>query len=105
MSEVRSRRAEAGGQKPETLTEASDIRPQTPEFIKKQLSFKEKREFDLLTKEIAELGKEKETITKKLTSGKTPFEELRVISKRIGEVTRQLDEKELRWLELSEMQS
>ena len=97
---------------PETGTGTSDLRPQasdigvqTSDFSKKQLSFKEKREFDLLTKEIAELGKEKETITKKLTSGKTPFEELRVISKRIGEVTRLLDEKELRWLELSEMQS
>jgi ATP-binding cassette subfamily F protein uup len=72
---------------------------------RKQLSFKEKREFELLTKEIADLTKEKETITKKLTSGKTPFEELKVISKRIGEVTRLLDEKELRWLELSEVQS
>jgi ATP-binding cassette subfamily F protein uup len=70
---------------------------------KKQLSFKEKREFELLEKEIADLTKEKETITKKLTSGKTPFQELKVISKRIGEVTRLLDEKELRWLELSEV--
>jgi ABC transport system ATP-binding/permease protein len=71
---------------------------------KKQLSFKEKREFELLEKEIADLTKEKESITKKLTSGKTPFQELKVISKRIGEVTRLLDEKELRWLELSEVQ-
>jgi ABC transport system ATP-binding/permease protein len=70
---------------------------------KRQLSYKEKREFELLEKEIADLTKEKETITKKLTSGKTPFEELKVISKRIGEVTRLLDEKELRWLELSEV--
>jgi ABC transport system ATP-binding/permease protein len=77
----------------------------TDTLKKKQLSFKEKREFELLEKEIAELTKEKETITKKLTSGKTPFQELKVISKRIGEVTRLLDEKELRWLELSEAQS
>jgi ABC transport system ATP-binding/permease protein len=70
---------------------------------KRQLSFKEKREFEMLEKEIADLTKEKETITKKLNSGKTPFQELKVISKRIGEVTRLLDEKELRWLELSEV--
>jgi ATP-binding cassette subfamily F protein uup len=75
----------------------------TDTLQKKQISYKEKREFDQLHKEIAELTKEKETITKKLTSGKTPFEELKVISKRIGEVTRLLDEKELRWLELSEV--
>ncbi|MEO6613018.1 MAG: ABC-F family ATP-binding cassette domain-containing protein [Chitinophagaceae bacterium] len=71
---------------------------------KPQLSFKEKREFELLEKEIAELGKEKEWVTGKLNSGKTPFEELRQLSRRIGEISRLLDEKELRWLELSEIQ-
>jgi ATP-binding cassette subfamily F protein uup len=75
----------------------------TVNSYKRQLSFKEKREFEMLEKEIADLTKEKETITKKLNSGKTPFQELKVISKRIGEVTRLLDEKELRWLELSEV--
>ena len=70
---------------------------------KKQPSFKEKREFQLLEKEIDELTNEKEIITQKLTSGQTPFDELQVISKRIGELTRLLDEKELRWLELSEV--
>lgn len=72
---------------------------------KRQLSYKEKREFESLEKEITELTKEKETITEKLTSGSTAFEELQQLSNRIGEVTRLLDEKELRWLELSEMAS
>jgi len=71
---------------------------------KKQLSYKEKREFELLEKEIAELGKEKETVTQKLNSGETAFEELQQLSRRIGQVTKLLDEKELRWLELSEIQ-
>ncbi len=71
---------------------------------KRQLSFKEKREFELLGKEIAELNKEKEIITGKLSSGTTPFEELQRISQRITEVSCLLDEKELRWLELSELQ-
>jgi ATP-binding cassette subfamily F protein uup len=69
---------------------------------KRNPSFKEKREFELLQKEIAELTKEKETITLLLNSGSTPFEELQQLSQRIGEVTSLLDEKELRWLELSE---
>ena len=69
---------------------------------KRQLSFHEKREFELLEKEIADLNKEKETITEKLNSGNAPFGELQNLSYRIGEVTRLLDEKELRWLELSE---
>ena len=71
---------------------------------KRQLSFKEKREFELLEKEIAALTKEKEVVTEKLNKGTTPFEELQQCSNRIGEVTRLLDEKELRWLELSELQ-
>lgn len=74
--------------------------PATP---KRQLSFKEKREFETLEKEIADLTKEKQVITEKLASGNAPFEELQQLSHRIGEVTQLLDEKEFRWLELSEL--
>lgn len=69
---------------------------------KKRFSFKEKREFELLQKEIEELSAEKESITAKLNSGNLPFDELQQLSNRIGEVTTLLDEKEMRWLELSE---
>jgi ATP-binding cassette subfamily F protein uup len=69
---------------------------------KRQLSFKEKREFENLEKEIQQLAKEKEVITGKLNSGDTAYEELQQLSIRIGEVSRLLDEKEMRWLELSE---
>ena len=78
--------------------------PQTEVKTKRQLSFKEKRDFESVSKEIAALTEEKETIHKKLNSGDTPFGELQQLSQRIGEVTRLLDEKELRWLELSELQ-
>ena len=71
---------------------------------KKKPSFKEKREFELLQKEIEQLNKEKETISQKLASNNTAFEELQQLSHRIGEITQLLDEKELRWLELSEVQ-
>ncbi len=70
----------------------------------RQLSYKEKREFEMLEKEIPELTKEKEAITEKLNSGTAPFEELQQLSLRIGEITQLLDEKEMRWLELSELQ-
>jgi ATP-binding cassette subfamily F protein uup len=70
---------------------------------KKNPSFKEKREFEQLEKEIAALTKEKADVTEKLNSGNTPFEELQQLSHRINEITRLLDEKELRWLELSEV--
>ncbi len=69
----------------------------------KKLSYKDKREFELLEKEIAELNKEKETINQKFNQGNLPFEELQNLSQRIGEVSTLLDVKEMRWLELSEM--
>ena len=75
---------------------------QQPE-TKKQLSYKEKREFELLEKEIAGLAKEKNDITQRLNSGEASFEELQDLSNKIGKITMLLDEKELRWLELSEL--
>ncbi len=66
-------------------------------------SFKEKQEFEALSKEIELLNQEKENITARLDSSDTPFEELQQLSVRIAEITSQLDEKELRWLELSEI--
>jgi len=70
---------------------------------KKRFSFKEKREYETLEKEIAALTKERELITGKLGSAETPFDELQKLSTRIGSLEKELDEKELRWLELSEM--
>ena len=70
---------------------------------KKKVSFKDKREFELLEIEMAALNKEKLLITEKLGSSNLPFEELQKNSQRIVEITNLLDKKELRWLELSEM--
>lgn len=72
-------------------------------FQKKQFSFKEKREFELLEKEIADLSKEKEIITEKLNDPNSSFDDLNQLSRRIGDITILLDEKEMRWLELSEI--
>jgi len=71
--------------------------------IKRRLSYKDKREFELLDREIIDLSKEKEMITQKFNEGNLPFEELQDLSQRIGEVSTLLDAKEMRWLELSEM--
>ncbi|MDX1938246.1 MAG: ABC-F family ATP-binding cassette domain-containing protein [Flavihumibacter sp.] len=69
---------------------------------KPRMSYKEKREFEELETAIANLTKEKETITQQLSGNSLPFEELQKLSARIGEVSNLLDEKEMRWLELSE---
>jgi ATP-binding cassette subfamily F protein uup len=70
---------------------------------KRQLTYKEKREFEKLEMEITELTKEKELVDLRLNSGHEPFEELQKLSHRIGEIAKLLDEKEMRWLELSEL--
>ncbi|HEV2482583.1 MAG TPA: ABC-F family ATP-binding cassette domain-containing protein [Puia sp.] len=75
--------------------------PQAP--AKRQLTYKEKREFESLEKDIAALTAEKQSITEKLNSGAAPFEALQQLSIRIGELSQLLDDKELRWLELSEL--
>ncbi|HMO33209.1 MAG TPA: ABC-F family ATP-binding cassette domain-containing protein [Lacibacter sp.] len=69
---------------------------------KRRMSYKEKREFELLQQEIEALTAEKKSITAQLANSNLPFENLQVLSLRITEVTHALDEKELRWLELSE---
>jgi ATP-binding cassette subfamily F protein uup len=75
----------------------------TTESVKKKPSFKEKREFEILEKEMASLNKEKSSITERLSTGNMVFEELQKLSHRIGEINRDLDQKEMRWLELSEI--
>lgn len=77
--------------------------PSAPAVAKRQPSYKEKREFEDLEKEISRLNQEKKEITEKLNSGSAPFDQLQQLSIRIGEISQLLDDKELRWLELSEL--
>ncbi len=76
--------------------------PDKPAPAKRQLTYKEKREWEQLEKDIASLNKEKDGIHQKLGSANLPFEEVQRFSQRIVEVSTELDQKELRWLELSE---
>jgi ATP-binding cassette subfamily F protein uup len=70
---------------------------------KKKPSFKDKREFEILEKEIASLENEKKSLTEKMSSGEIAFDELNKLSERMMAITKELEEKELRWLELSEV--
>lgn len=70
---------------------------------KRQPSYKEKREFESLEKDIQRLTREKQAITDQLSGGNAPFDELQRLSIRIGEISQLLDDKEFRWLELSEL--
>lgn len=70
---------------------------------KQRMGFNEKWEFSLLEKEIPELEKKKSELVEKLNSGITDNEELMRVSEELSEVIETLEEKENRWLELSEM--
>lgn len=72
---------------------------------KRKMSFKEKREFEQLEKDIAALEAEKAQIEEQLCSGTLSVEELTRKSKRLPEVNDLIDEKTFRWLELSEIES
>ena len=70
---------------------------------KRKLSFNEKREYEQLSKEIEQLEKEKSELESALASGSLANDELIQKSQRFQEITNLLDEKELRWLELDEL--
>ena len=70
---------------------------------KKKASFKEKREFEMLENEIASLETERSLLEEQLSADGTDYELLNKASKRIGEIAQELEEKEMRWLELSEI--
>ena len=71
---------------------------------KRRMSFKERREFEQLEKEIAELEAEKKAVEEALCSGTLSVDELTEKSKRLPQLTDLIDEKTMRWLELSEME-
>ena len=79
------------------------VQPVTTTNQKRKLSFNEKREYEQLTKDIESLEKEKSELESALASGSLSNDELLQKSQRFQEVTDLLDEKELRWLELDEL--
>lgn len=72
---------------------------------KPKMSFKQKFELENLNKEIPKLEKERDEINAKLASGNLAFDELDKLTMRIGEIANELEEKEMRWLALSEYES
>lgn len=69
---------------------------------KKKLSWKEQREMEQIEKDLETLGAEKAELESRLSTGALPYDELQSASQRIGEIISLCDEKEMRWLELSE---
>ena len=70
---------------------------------RRKLSYKEQRELEQLEIELPQLESEKTALEEKLSSGTLSHEELSAAAARIGEIINQIEEKEMRWLELSEI--
>ena len=71
---------------------------------KRKMTYKEKREYEQLTKELEQLENEQKALEEALCSGQLSVEELTDKSKRLPEIKDEIDEKEMRWLELAEIE-
>ena len=97
--------------KPKELADNKNNTPDTEkkekrEFVgeqRRKKTYKEKCEFERLEKEIAALEEEQKSIEEALCSGMLPIDELTEKSKRLPIIKDELEEKEMRWLELSEI--
>ena len=90
---------ENGNAKKREMTKPSRPRPEQ----QRRMTYKEKQEFMQLEKDIDALEKEKKLIEEQLCSGNLPIDELTEKSKRLPVINEELDNKEMRWLELSEI--
>lgn len=84
-------------------TSGNDTKKDYRNNQKRKLSFKEKREYEQLTDKIAQLEEEKQQLEEELCSGNLSVDELTEKSKRLPILKEELDELELRWLELAEL--
>ena len=86
--------------KQQNASQSSDSRNQNRA---RKLTFKERQEFAQLERDIAALEEEKQKIESALCGGTTSADEITSMSRRLPLLRSELDEKELRWLELSEL--
>ncbi len=90
-----------------TKSQQGDSKPTKKDYhhdTRKRMSFKEKREFEQLSKDIKALEEEQKSLEAALCSGTLSVDELTEKSKRLPVLKEELDEKEMRWLELSELE-
>ena len=97
-----SRSAQAGQQGQSNETSPTN---QSNPNNKRKLSYKEKRELEQLEKDIEALEDEKKQIEEALCGGTTSVDEITRLSKRLPQLNDELDEKSMRWLELSEIEN
>lgn len=96
-------RAEEKAAKEKAAKEAAASAPEAP-AKKRKLTYKEQKELEQLEKDLEVLASEKAGLEESLNSGTLPYDQLQKASERIGQILEETDEKELRLLELYELQ-
>ena len=96
-------RAEEKAAKEKAAKEAAASAPEAP-AKKRKLTYKEQKELEQLEKDLESLAAEKAALEESLNSGTLPYDQLQQASERIGQILDETDEKELRLLELYELQ-
>ena len=89
--------------KEKTRSEKASAKKDYHHDTRRRMSYKEKREFEQLTADIEQLENEQKLLETQLCSGQLSVEELTEKSKRLPKLKDELDEKSMRWLELSEL--
>ncbi len=100
--EAQQRSNERAKEKESKEVDGKTLRAQAKLPQKKKLTWKEERELEQLEKDLAALSEEKSALEAELATGTMEFDALQKASERIGEIMELTDEKEMRWLELSE---
>ena len=85
----------------EKAAKLAPIQPEAP-AKKKKLTYKEQKELEQIEKDLESLSAEKAQLEEALSAGNLPFDQLQAASERIGAIMEETDEKEMRWLELTD---
>ena len=96
-------RAQEKAEKERAAKEAAKVAaPSEMPAKKKKLTYKEQKELEQIEKNLEKLAGEKAELESQLASGTLPFDRLQAASERIGAIMEETDEKEMRWLELTD---
>ena len=96
-------RAQEKAEKERAAKEAArSAAPSDAPVKKKKLTYKEQKELEQIERDLEALEAEKKELEDQLGSGVLPFDRLQEVSERIGRILEETDEKEMRWLELTE---
>ncbi len=88
----------------ERSLEAKTSKPTAPKKETLRMTYMERKEFNRLEKEIAKLEEQKAAITARFSEENLSGEDIEKLSVQLGELSRQVEEKEMRWLELGELE-